>query len=49
MANTNFSGPIKAGKIRETRGIVLGSDVKNTGQVAMTQSIMISMKAAAGT
>jgi len=49
MANTNFSGPIKAGKIRETTGIVLGSDVKNTGQVSMTQSIMISMKAAAGT
>ena len=49
MANTNFSGPIKAGEIRETTGIVLGTDIKNTGQVAMTQSIMISMAAVAGT
>ena len=49
MANTTFSGPIKAGPLLNTTGVTLGKDVKNTGQVAMTQSIMISMAAAAGT
>jgi hypothetical protein len=48
MANTTFSGPIKAGTISNTTGTVLGTNVKNTGQVAMTQSIMISMAVAAG-
>ena len=49
MSTTNFSGPITAGEIRNTTGTVLGEDVKNTGQVAMTQSIMISMEEAAST
>ena len=49
MATTSFSGPIKAGTILNTTGIILGNNVKNTGQVAMTQSIMISMAVAAGT
>ena len=49
MSTTNFSGPITAGEIRNTTGTVLGEDVKNTGQVAMTQSIMISMAEAAST
>ena len=38
MATTNFSGPITAGKIRNTTGTTVGSDVKNTGQVLMSQS-----------
>ena len=41
MANTNFSGPISAGNIRNTTGTTLGTNVKNTGQVVMSQSIMI--------
>ena len=49
MANTNFSGPISAGNIRNTTGTTLGDNVKNTGQVVMSQSIMISAAVAAGT
>ena len=49
MATTTFSGPIKAGTISNTTGTILGDNVKNTGQVAMTQSILISGAVAAGT
>ena len=49
MANTNFSGPISAGNIRNTTGDTLGENVKNTGQVVMSQSIMIDAAVAAGT
>ena len=49
MANTNFSGPISAGNIRNTTGTTVGTDVKNTGQVVMSQSIMIDAAVAAGT
>ena len=38
MGITTFSGPIKAGIIKETTGTTLGSDVKNTGQVVMAQT-----------
>lgn len=38
MGTTTFSGPIKAGTIKETTGTTLGSDVKNTGQVVMAQT-----------
>ena len=47
MANTNFSGPISAGNIRNTTGTTVGEDVKNTGQVVMSQSIMIDTAIAA--
>ena len=49
MANTNFSGPISAGNIRNTTGTTLGENVKNTGQVVMSQSIMIDAAVAVGT
>ena len=49
MATTTFSGPIKAGTISNTTGTTLGENITNTGQVAMTQSILISMAVAAGT
>ena len=49
MGTTTFSGPIKAGAIKETTGTTLGSDVKNTGQVVMSQSIMIDAAVAVGT
>ena len=42
MANTTFSGPIKAGTIANTTGTTLGSDVKNVGQVVMCQSQAIT-------
>jgi len=42
MGTTTFSGPIKAGAIKETTGTTLGSDVKNTGQVVMSQSQAIT-------
>ena len=38
MATTTFSGPIKAGPVKNTTGTTLGTDVKNTGQVVMAQT-----------
>jgi len=49
MGTTTFSGPIKAGTIKNTTGTTVGDNVKNTGQVVMSQSIMIDPKVAAGT
>ena len=49
MAQTTFNGPIIAGNIRNTTGDTVGENVKNTGQVVMSQSIMIDAAVAAGT
>ncbi|MDB4396440.1 hypothetical protein N9003_01185 [bacterium] len=49
MSTTTFSGPIKAGTISNTTGTTVGDNVKNTGQVVMSQSIMIDAAVAAGT
>ena len=49
MATTTFSGPIKAGTISNTTGTTLGDDVKNTGQVVMSQSILIDAAVVVGT
>ena len=49
MGTTTFSGPIKAGTIKDTTGTTLGSNVANVGQVVMSQSIMIDAQVAAGT
>ena len=38
MATTTFSGPIKAGTISYTTGTTAGTDMKNTGQVLMSQT-----------
>ena len=38
MANTTFSGPIKAGNIYNTTGTTVGTNVKNVGSVVMSQS-----------
>ena len=43
MASTTFSGPIKAGTIKNTTGTTLGTDVKNVGQVVMTQSSTVAL------
>ena len=49
MGTTTFSGPIKAGTIKDTTGTTVGSNVANVGQVVMSQSIMIDSAVAAGT
>ena len=41
MASTTFSGPIKAGPISHTTGTTVGTNVKNTGHVVMSQSAKI--------
>mgnify|MGYP003135683172 FL=1 len=46
MGTTTFSGPIKAGTIKETTGTTLNSDIKNTGQVVMVQSFTTGSLAA---
>ena len=38
MATTTFSGPIKAGTIKDTTGSTVGTNVKNVGFVKMAQS-----------
>ena len=43
MASTTFSGPIKAGTIANTTGTTLGDNVKNVGQVVMTQSSDVAL------
>jgi hypothetical protein len=49
MAQTTFSGPIRAGTISNTTGTTIGTNVANVGQVVMSQSIMIDAAVAAGT
>ena len=46
MGTTTFSGPVKAGTIKDTTGTTLGTDVKNTGQVVMAQSAYIDITGA---
>ena len=48
MGTTTFSGPIKAGTIKETTGTTLGTDVKNTGQVVMAQTFSTGTTLASG-
>ena len=48
MATTTFSGPIKAGTIKNTTGTTLGSNVKNTGQVVMAQTFSTGTDLAGG-
>ena len=38
MANTTFSGPIRAGNIRNTTGTTVGTNIANVGQTVMAQS-----------
>ena len=46
MGTTTFSGPIKAGTIKETTGATLGANVINTGFVVMAQSAKIDITGA---
>jgi hypothetical protein len=43
MANTTFSGPIRAGNIPNTTGTTVGTNVRNVGQVLMAQSAVIDI------
>ena len=47
MANTTFSGPIKAGNIFNTTGTTVGTNVSNVGSVVMAQSKVIDIIGAA--
>jgi hypothetical protein len=47
MATTTFSGPIKAGTISNTTGTTLGTNIKNVGQVVMSQSVAITQSTTA--
>ena len=47
MAQTTFSGPIKAGTISNTTGTTLGSNIANVGQVVMSQSAAITQSTTA--
>jgi len=42
MASTTFSGPIKAGTIRNTTGTTVGTNVANVGSVVMSQTDTIA-------
>jgi hypothetical protein len=43
MATTTFSGPVKAGTIKDTTGTTVGSDISNVGSVVMAQSAVIDI------
>ena len=45
MAITTFSGPIKAGTIRNTTGTTVGSDMANVGFVGMSQTATLTQAA----
>ena len=47
MANTTFSGPILAGSIKYTTGTTVGTDIKNTGQVVMSQTFAVDLSSGA--
>ena len=49
MANTTFSGPILAGGIKNTTGSTVGTNMKNTGYVLMSQTEKITQAAASST
>lgn len=42
MGKTTFSGPIRAGNIRDTAGTTLGENVANVGSVVMVQHYPIT-------
>ena len=47
MGSTTFSGPIKAGTIKDTTGTELGKNVKNLGQVVMSQTFAVDLSSGA--
>ena len=49
MANTTFSGPIRAGTIPNTTGTTVGTNIANIGQVVMAQSFPVTQASSATT
>ena len=49
MGTTTFSGPVKAGPISQTTGTTVGTDMKNTGQVVMSQTVAVDQTAVTDT
>jgi hypothetical protein len=49
MGTTTFSGPIKAGPIKDTTGTTVGTDIQNTGSVLMAQSARVDVVGATAT
>ena len=47
MATTTFSGPIKAGTIKNTTGTTVGTDVAHVGQVVMAQTFSADLSGGA--
>ena len=47
MGTTTFSGPIKAGTIKNTTGTTVGTDVANVGQVVMSQTFSADLSGGA--
>jgi len=47
LGTTTFTGPIKAGNIPNTSGSTLGTDVRNTGWVLMSQSSAVTQASGA--
>ena len=43
MASTAFSGPIRAGNIKNTTGTTVGTDIANVGYVTMMQTHSIDL------
>ena len=43
MGTTTFSGPVKAGSIKDTTGTTVGTDVSNVGSVVMAQSAVVDI------
>ena len=43
MATTTFSGPVKAGTIRNTIGTTVGTNIANVGFVSMAQSVKVDI------
>jgi hypothetical protein len=46
MANTTFSGPVKAGTISNTTGTTVGTNIANVGFVSMAQSVIVDITGA---
>jgi hypothetical protein len=49
MGTTTFSGPLKAGTIKDTTGTTVGTNVANVGYGVMAQSAVIDIAGASGT
>jgi hypothetical protein len=49
MGTTTFSGPVKAGTIKDTTGTTVGTDVNNVGFVLMAQSAVVDIVGATAT